>query len=365
MRIEIPGLTFAYLLDEIKGVNGALVKKVQELENGAIRIRVYGNGAQNDIIVSDNAFFISEYKIHAKQNASGFAALLNKHLKGARLEEIKQKGFERLFRLKFSNSKQLVFELFREGNIILLDENEKIIGAKHYASYSARDIKRGVTYVEPPEMKSFANVSLSEFKNMLDKQSVVRFLVKKLNIASVFAEEACFRAGIDKNKKALGLSPDEQKKLFEILSEFYSKKIPEKPELVEHSNKLFLVPFHLEAFACIKTFESINSALNELSMEKMMEVKQSEKIRELEKLKKSIEKQKEALAKKLQEAEFWKRAAQRIYENYVDVQQAFEFAKKEFEKKREEKIMYNKLFGSVILKEIDFKGKKAKIEFKD
>ena len=58
---------------------------------------------------------------------SQFAMVLRKHLNNSRLIEVKQLGFDRIISMIFehgSGKLELIIELFRDGNVLLLDEKE-------------------------------------------------------------------------------------------------------------------------------------------------------------------------------------------------------------------------------------------------
>ena len=59
-----------------------------------------------------------------------FAMLLRKHLSNARLLGASQIGFDRILRLEFDTKdgrRDVIVEMFRNGNVILLDQDGVII----------------------------------------------------------------------------------------------------------------------------------------------------------------------------------------------------------------------------------------------
>lgn len=100
-----------------------------------------------------------------------FCQLLRKHLSGARLVSIEQIGFERAVRLTFDTRDELGFtgrahliaELMgRYSDIILTDEDDKIIGALKIIDFSdskIRQIMPGLRYTVPPLQAMTADAS--------------------------------------------------------------------------------------------------------------------------------------------------------------------------------------------------------------
>lgn len=368
-KLEIPGITFAYLLQELKGLENSLVTKVQELQNNWIRFRLLTKSGQRDLILTNNAFFVSTYSLQAKQQSSGFGGFLNKHLKMKKLLAIKQLNFERVFFFEF-NENTLVAELFSRGNLILLDSKRSIMMPKKAEQWSSRIIKRGVPYKEPPLIENPATLIFEKFCNLMQTElKVVPALVKLAGVSPIVAEEACFLAKIQPNTQASSLNKEQLKALHSVVKEFYAEISleKEKPTLVEHRGKQVLIPFKLKSLGDneLRSFKNINEALNELLVLQNMPKEEPTKARITE-LEHSLAKQKRALVNTLKAAKELKEKGELIYMHFKDISDAFEFAKHELSQKKDEKlVMYKKPFGNVMLKEIDFKNGKARIEIKE
>ena len=66
---------------------------------------------------------------------------------------VRQLGFDRVIALDFDTKfgeMHLYVEVFREGNIILVDSEGMIIQPLTHAKYSGRALKKGVEYQPPP-----------------------------------------------------------------------------------------------------------------------------------------------------------------------------------------------------------------------
>ncbi|MEM4255464.1 MAG: NFACT family protein [Candidatus Norongarragalinales archaeon] len=140
---------------------------------------------------------------------SSFAMLLRKRLSSAKLEDVKQLGFDRIFEFAFS-SKQfgaqfVVVELFgKQGNLLLLDSQRRIIQPFKRVSYSARSLAAGEDYALPPSEKKHP-LDLKD-GDLQGKGKVVSFLSKQTSLAPFYLEEACARAGValNANVESLG-----------------------------------------------------------------------------------------------------------------------------------------------------------------
>ena len=95
----------------------------------------------------------------------------------------------------------LYVEVFREGNIILVDGDGVIIQPLTHAKYSGRILKKGVQYSPPPpasDPHDLDEVSLSEiFAN--SERDLVATLGGKANLGGTHANAVCALAGIEPN----------------------------------------------------------------------------------------------------------------------------------------------------------------------
>jgi predicted ribosome quality control (RQC) complex YloA/Tae2 family protein len=118
--------------------------------------------------------YLSETKSGNPQTPPAFCMLLRKHLIGARVERVFRVGRERIIRIEFDaadeiglhNRRTLLFEIMgKHSNIMLLDENEKVLDAvkRVYADMSrVRQTLPGVGYTAPPPGKGVGPLMESE-----------------------------------------------------------------------------------------------------------------------------------------------------------------------------------------------------------
>ncbi len=113
--------------------------------------------------------------------------ILNRHLKGLRVRDFYQKGWDRIAVLD-AGERKLVLEFFHRGNVILTDGEWRIIYAREEREWRHRKIIRGEEYRFPPLIESIDLSGDSE-------KRTVPFLVSR-GIPPVYAEEVCARVGI-------------------------------------------------------------------------------------------------------------------------------------------------------------------------
>jgi len=306
---------------ELKELEGGKVEKVYHHPPDEIRIRIYAGKKVDLVIEAGRRIHLTRFPKQAPRIPSAFAMLLRKHLEGARVKKIEQHDFDRVVVIEFERSgeiKKLVAELFSKGNILLLNnENRVVMPLKH-------TVKVGEVY-SFPERK--------EKKD--DGREVVRVLAMS-GLGGLYAEEVCLRAGIDKKKKYPELNEEERKKIDEEIVRLMNFS-PRPQIIIENGDYIDVVPMDLLYYSKYekKYFESFNEALDDYFSKKLAEIDEIESMKseELEKLRKRLQIQEESLKRFEEEAENYRRIGDAIYENYSMVEKIIEAFRLAREKK--------------------------------
>jgi len=308
-------------VEELKELEGGKVEKVYHHPPDEIRIRIYAGKKVDLVIEAGRRIHLTKFPKQAPRIPSAFAMLLRKHLEGARLKKIEQHDFDRVVVIEFERSgeiKKLVAELFSKGNILLLNnENRVVMPLKH-------TVKVGEVY-SFPERK--------EKKD--DGREVVRVLAMS-GLGGLYAEEVCLRVGIDKKKKYPELNEEERKKIDEEIVRLMNFS-PRPQIIIENGDYIDVVPMDLLYYSKYekKYFESFNEALDDYFSKKLAEIDEIESMKseELEKLRKRLQIQEESLKRFEEEAERYRRIGDAIYENYSMVEKIIEAFRLAREKK--------------------------------
>lgn len=297
---------------ELKELEGGKVEKVYHHPPDEIRIRIYAGRKVDLVIEAGRRIHLTKFPKQAPRFPSAFAMLLRKHLEGARVRKIEQYDFDRVVVIefeRFGEARKLVAELFSKGNVVLLnEENRVIMPLKH-------TLKVGEVYKFP------------ERKEKRDEgREVVRVLAMS-GLGGLYAEEVCLRAGIDKKKKYSELSEEERKKIDEEIEKLMNFS-PRPQIIIKDGDYLDVVPMDLFYYSKYekKYFESFNEALDDYFSKKLAEIDELESMKseELEKLKKRLQIQEESLKRFEEETEKFRRIGDAIYENYQMVEKIIE-----------------------------------------
>jgi len=225
MNRNLSSFDIYVVVSELQDLIGSYIDKIYQLTRDELLIRINNKKTkQKEIIYVRNGelLCITQKKFDVPQKPSTFAMTCRKYLLNGRISEINQHEFDRITKIKIGKKEgnyTLVFELFTNGNIILLNPDEKIILPLIKQQWAHRLIKSKELYVPPPSQVNPFNLDMDKFADLLkkSKKDIVRTLAVTFNLSGAYAEEICFRADIDKNIKIKELSEEATKKIYDEL----------------------------------------------------------------------------------------------------------------------------------------------------
>ncbi len=309
-----------YAIQELKSLQGGKIKKIYQ-RGRRLRIQVYVQGNNYDLILEPGKVYISRYNRKGPKKPPTFCMFLRKHLRNKTIREIKQHGFDRIVEIHTEDS-VLVCELFGKGNFVLVDRDDKIIQPLEVQKWSERKVSSGEIYKYPPPGKDPRNIGSREFGRFIDSdREVVRKMARGLNLGGRWAEEACLKAGVDKSKVGEKLDDSEINRLRRGVLSLFRDDID--PGIVqERSKNIAAVPFPMERFRNkdFKRYQTFNRALDDYFSEKekkeVDEEAEERKHEELSKVQRIKEEQEEVEEEMSQRKEESEEKANIIYENY-------------------------------------------------
>ena len=347
----LSSLEIKAIVEELQVFIDGRVDKIYQPDNSEIILTVHktGIGRKHIRIVPGVGLYVAKKKRMSPNIIINFCRFLRKRIGGNRIRKIIQKDFERIIEIHFEGKENkfiMICEFFSKGNVILCDENYTIISALQVQLWKDRKIKARVEYLYPPSrpinFNDFEEFALYIEKS--DKKDIVRKLAT-LNLGGMFAEEVCFRAGVDKNQEKVDAR--DLKKLFVKLNELLSEK--KSANIVNNE----AVPFEMKSLGEGVKYESFSEALDVYYTPFIDDLDEGEDVERLTKVDKQNiilkeqEKQKIEFEKEIVEG---RKIGDWIYENYILIQELFDLYK---EKKYKEII------------EKGYKIKDQKIEIKD
>lgn len=194
---------------------GSRVEKVWQPAKEAILLRVRRKGAGKSEVLFELGRFLT---VTARpptnpDKPSMLAQTLRTQLENSRVTAFHQVGFDRLLRMDLERGdgkRTLVFELFGDGNLLLLDGDGVILLPMKGADHGARRLRKGEPYVAPPGASLPFGLDVAGLKAATtEAKDIVRGLAVNLGFGPLWGEELCLRCGVDK-KTAPGALTDAQ-----------------------------------------------------------------------------------------------------------------------------------------------------------
>ncbi|HVO36805.1 MAG TPA: ribosome rescue protein RqcH [Candidatus Acidoferrum sp.] len=341
---EFTSFDVAAVVRELKAtILDSRVSNVYQLDAKTLILKLHkpDNPPLALVLEAGRRLHLTSYSLEKPIVPPAFCMALRKYLRNSRLISIVQYEFERVVVFRFTTKEgnvQLVLELFGDGNIILIDENDRIMQALIYKRMRDRDIVRNEQFkFAPSSGKNPLKVSVEEFRKGLlgfGDVEVVRGLARFLSIGGVYAEEVLFRADVGKTKPCNALSENEVDAVFGclqvLLSQVTDGALEPRIVLDEAGGFVDVEPFKLRRYEGagteLQTFSSFNEALDEFyvrvtALEKALAGVEVDQLRrEAERLKRIIADQEKALAEAEAEANRDKRIGDTIYAHSSEVQ---------------------------------------------
>ena len=217
-----------YVMAFDAGMLSAVVNEIKVLSGGARIEKVY-QPSRDELIIQMRSFEggkrllinaggnnprigFTEATRENPQNPPMFCMLLRKHLSGARLDDVRQAGFERVVFLDFTTRDEMGFECKRSliveimgkySNLMFADENMKIIAALKtvdFTTSSLRQVLPGMRYELPPKQDKKDPLSedregfFEAARNYPAERGADKFITSTyLGISSAVAREMVYR----------------------------------------------------------------------------------------------------------------------------------------------------------------------------
>lgn len=308
---KMNNLEYSFIVTELTPkVVGRHFNRIRKISDNIYRLKI----GSTEIICELGVRLHETMLIEKTEQTDKFVEKAGKELDNAKLTSIIQVNRDRIVSFVFDNT-TLVFEMFGEGNAILVRDGLTITAAR-FESWSDREIKVGSPY-SPPKSAPSKSLEVS------DKYIIASLM--RLPIGKEYAIEALARLGIDEKEKGNSLSGNRILALEQELSRIETDAKPVaffdnengKEKMVDFA----LAPLHRYQAAIKKEFPSLSAVADEY-------YSKAEKPNPLlEKLLNRLEKQQERLLELRAEESANKEAGDLIYSKYQEIEHILALAK--------------------------------------
>ncbi len=323
MKKAMSNVDVAALVDEFRErLLGGFVGKAYQQSADKIWLTVQSTeeGRLDLLLEAGKRFHITHKERPVSKTPPQFPTMLRNHLSGGRIVDIQQQDFDRVVEFTVERGggrNYLIVELFPKGSMILLDESRRILTMLRKMIYRGHKMAAGEMYLSHPTQKDPRTISSEDLSKMLASsgQDLIRTIVRGLNMGGTYGEEVCLRAGVDKNKPAAAVDPEEIERIRHALKEVFSDQTIDPQIILKEGKPLDVIPRPLGVYEGldVRRYATFSDALDAFFVEEVEAPKQSPLDRRIELQRKAIE-EFDALEKELT------LKGEAVYQNYGEIE---------------------------------------------
>jgi predicted ribosome quality control (RQC) complex YloA/Tae2 family protein len=391
MKKQLSSFDIFVIVEEIQDYLDYNIEKIYQISRDEIVIKLKNlkNKDKISLYIKNGEFLtITTKQFETPLKPTTFAMTLRKHITNGKILKISQFEFDRIIEITIMKKDiefTLIIEFFSKGNIILINNEKKILSTLITQHWSHRKIKIKETYISPPSQINPFILKKENFSDLLkeSKSDIVRTLAVTINLSGSIAEEICVNVPIKKDKNILDITDEEIEKIYIELKKFLKLFLNKKfdPIIVyENSEIIDIKPFKFEIYKnanCEKTESFIKSFEKYITYEKtdIKKIKTNDEL--IEKIKRRIIQQNKIIEKFKNEIIEKKIEGDIIYLNYEkcdtllrEISEILLLKNKENEIKRINKNSFVKEFNpldnllTIIIKDENNKDHIIKLDFR-
>ena len=275
-RDQLSGLDLAAVVRELSSaIEGSRLDKIYQLDKNKFLLKLRRPGATHLLLIRlSSAAYLTSHKPSVPERPTPFCMGLRKDLWGGRLVRVAQHGLDRVLELVVAGregERKLIFELFGDGNVILMEPDGRIKRVLRPREMRDRKLLVGEGYKPPPrppiDPRRPEPSELARLRE-LGSLELVRGLSRLTGLGGPYPEEVLLRAGIPKDRPCSSLTDEELERLSSALSSLVEAVLtgPLRPAVVvgPDGSWLDVVPIEMLRYSGHKLvgFPDFNSALD-------------------------------------------------------------------------------------------------------
>jgi len=268
--MSLSGIELRYLKNEISNkTRDYYVSNIYGITKNSLLFKLH-HPEKPDVMLmlSTSGMWLSSVKIEQIEN-NRIQKRLRSDLLRLKLNKIEQIGSERVVYLKFSGFDKefiLVGEFFADGNIILCNNELKILALLHSIDVRHRKLHVGLTYTPPPQkglnIFEISRMDLDELKN--SNLPAANWVGRTVGLPKKFVEEVFHNSKVNPKAKGNTLQDDEIQKIFNSLKKLLDDIVNghHSPIIIKNDSSLEVSPIKLDGVKNITPIDSFMEALD-------------------------------------------------------------------------------------------------------
>lgn len=295
--MALSGIELRYLVDTItEQVQGYYISNIYGISKDSILFKLH-HTEKSDLfmMISTSGVWLTAVKID-QMEPNRLLKRLRSDLLRLKLKKIEQIGAERIAYFTFEGfGKELVLvgEFFGDGNILLCNNEMKILALQHSIDVRHRKLGVGLEYVQPPTSGlDIFNLKESDFDELKITDLVAaKWFGRTLGLPKKYVEAVFGIAEIDGKRIGNLLTEEEIKKIFETVKKIVSDIISGNHDaVIVRNEKIEVLPIKLgklegEVIPANSFIEGLDTVFTENIIEKGKSIQSTgsdKKIKELE-----------------------------------------------------------------------------------
>ena len=250
--MTLAGIELRYLVEQIsEQAQDYYVSNIYGITKDSLLFKLH-HTEKSDLFMMISTFgvWLTSVKID-QMEPNRLLKRLRSDLLRLKLKKIKQIGSERIAYFTFEGFGKefvLVGEFFGDGNILLCNNDMKILALQHSIDVRHRKLRVGLEYAQPPKSGlDIFNMSESDFDDLKTTDLVAgKWFGRTLGLPKKYVEGIFGNANIDSKKVGNLLTHDEIKKIFETTKKIVSDVTSGKHDaIIVRNEKTEVLPLKL------------------------------------------------------------------------------------------------------------------------
>lgn len=305
--MTLAGIELRYLVDQISDkVQDYYISNIYGITKDSLLFKLH-HTEKNDLfmMISTSGVWLTSVKIDQMEPNKLLKRLRNDLLR-LKLKQIKQIGSERIAYFTFEGFGKefvLVGEFFGDGNILLCNNEMKILALQHSIDVRHRKLNVGLEYTPPPQNGlDIFNIIESDFNELQTSDLIIaKWIGRTLGLPKKYAEGICKIANIDVKTVGNQLNSEQIKKIFQTTKQLVTDVITGNHEpIIIRNDKIEVLPIQLgelnDAITPTNNFiEALDTAFTETILEHGKSIQSSGSNKKIKELKTQIEEQEKAI----------------------------------------------------------------------